>query len=396
MCGILGYIGNPKKALAYNFLMDGMVAIQSRGKDATGIFSSNIGAVLKAPIKADEFIKLQVVKRYVKQLVSMGHGTVLAHTRAWTLGEPEDNNNNHPLFTDEVTIIHNGVVKAKKIEGYPYKGKTDTEWLLSYIHDSDATDEAERVAHGVRNVSGSLAIVVYFRESGNTYLYRDSSPMFVGKLGATILFASTEDIMYKALGKTRPGSFFHGVEVVKVPENMILKVTKNKGDLSFCKKVEPQSYVYTAGFNSRGNSYHNQISSYDGNYDNDESICALGASSSLNKAKPSPNAVSQRVRKLTSKLGGAVAQKGISIRHARTNFVFIKHKMGKSKFNLIVEVDKKCTRATKYKNNHDPNLSKDLADLFKMDTHPKDRTDFTLIGGEPKDNKAKMGLVRSS
>ena len=103
MCGLAGFIGNfsynEKVRMSESLLM----AIQERGRDATGYFTVLHGKskVVKLHLPAEEFIP---------QMDEDFGRFAMLHVRAATHGEPEDNRNNHPIIGRKYILTHNGIV----------------------------------------------------------------------------------------------------------------------------------------------------------------------------------------------------------------------------------------------------------------------------------------------
>ena len=110
MCGIAGYSLSTKEQVDTELLtMSLMLDIEHRGRDATGIAWYENGAVWyrKENVTAEQFI------------ISGEHQTpdartVIIHTRAATQGRPEQNENNHPIITEHIAGVHNGIIMNDK------------------------------------------------------------------------------------------------------------------------------------------------------------------------------------------------------------------------------------------------------------------------------------------
>lgn len=113
MCGIAGVylkdlsvIDSANDVLQFDRFLDELfLGIEPRGRDSTGFVASR-GTVIqldKKAIPASDFIK-------TRRRAWMRNGTriVLAHTRWATQGEPEFNQNNHPVMFGSTFITHNG------------------------------------------------------------------------------------------------------------------------------------------------------------------------------------------------------------------------------------------------------------------------------------------------
>lgn len=106
MCGISGFSLNPNdksvnnsRKLAGNLLL----GIEHRGKDSTG-------ASWYAPDGEQQVQKHAVTATAFVRNLSMWKKTTdaILHTRMWTQGSPDNNDNNHPIVTGPITGVHNG------------------------------------------------------------------------------------------------------------------------------------------------------------------------------------------------------------------------------------------------------------------------------------------------
>lgn len=198
MCGIAGLLLSPQDLQRVS--VDEMVKtlaleIESRGKDATGVArltASNRMRLAKAPRKASEFF-LQHPQ------IADGCRLVLVHTRQWTLGDPKNNANNHPIMCGPIHGVHNGVVSnhAALYDRYKWDriAEVDSEAIFAALHHLDAKEALELL-------SGSIACAWHDqRKPGHLFLARHtSSPLNVGISDTgSVVFASTNNAVAKAM-----------------------------------------------------------------------------------------------------------------------------------------------------------------------------------------------------
>ena len=164
---------------------------RSRGGDATGIASWDIEKneilVCKQAEEAKDFIT-NLTEEHIL-------GMTMGHNRAKTRGEPEDPQNNHPMFGEKFCLVHNGVVPTmKELPDYKLKGQCDTEVLLSYIEQFGLRD-------AIPLIDGSAALAIMSPENKTFYLYRHISPLVLAYYpGKAFVFSSTE-FPLKSVGK---------------------------------------------------------------------------------------------------------------------------------------------------------------------------------------------------
>ncbi|NIU83188.1 MAG: hypothetical protein GWN17_05485, partial [Candidatus Korarchaeota archaeon] len=160
MCGIVGAIG---KSINKEILRDLFVAIEKRGTDASG-FWTPAGGVVKAPVKVSDLVLAE--KDKYEEGVTQSN-LFIGHTRWATHGKINDNNNTHPLESENWFLVHNGVVASlRDVKDYPYKGGTDSENILAYI-------ETFGLEKGLSKIdSGASIILVPKDEENSLYLWK--------------------------------------------------------------------------------------------------------------------------------------------------------------------------------------------------------------------------------
>ncbi len=186
MCGISGIIPLSKditKAKILEVMKHLLLENRTRGGDSTGIASwdmtNNKILVCKQAEEAKDFIT-NLTEEHIL-------GATIGHNRAQTRGPADDPENNHPMFGEKFCLVHNGMVHTmKELPDYTYKGKCDTEVLLSYI-------ERFGMKAAIPQIDGSAAVAVMSPEDKMFYLYRHTSPIVLTYFpGKAFVFSSTE------------------------------------------------------------------------------------------------------------------------------------------------------------------------------------------------------------
>ena len=187
MCGIIGYIGEEKKA--FDNIYYGLKNLEYRGYDSCGV-----------AIQKDSDI--QVVKSLGSteglenkdDLVGFGIG----HTR-WATHGKVCLSNAHPHVSScgGVCLVHNGVMEnaedvknTLRLAGYKFKSDTDTEVLVNlisffYKKQNKKKDKKENQIKALKTalkaVEGTYGLAVIFSDNPKTiYGARMSSPLLVG------------------------------------------------------------------------------------------------------------------------------------------------------------------------------------------------------------------------
>lgn len=179
MCGIIGYIG---KKQPVNFLLEGLKKLEYRGYDSSGI-----------AIKENENIQIIRSIGRIKDLENKTKNTKLlngnigiAHTRWATHGEPTEENA-HPHQVGNVTLVHNGIIEnAEEVrenlitDGVKFKSKTDTEVACAVINKYYEKDPIAAITKALKELKGSYAFGIIFKDSNKLYAVRKDSPLIIG------------------------------------------------------------------------------------------------------------------------------------------------------------------------------------------------------------------------
>lgn len=186
MCGIAGVRKFGDNPITEEEIITLLCAIEHRGPHATGVAlmgTSGEITVCKAPEPAWKFTHGELLSGFLTEHLSDDTQIALLHTRFATGGNPEVNENNHPMFDGTTAIIHNGVINN---DGPLFQ--SDKEYVRSCETDSDII-RAIVAKHGLDNegirelnkVRGSAAIAaIKTEEPGKLLLARSGSPIAFG------------------------------------------------------------------------------------------------------------------------------------------------------------------------------------------------------------------------
>ena len=181
MCGIIGYVGQNKKAL--NVLINGLEHLEYRGYDSSGV----------AYILDDKLIIKKATGRIInlKNNLDFTHKSNIGigHTRWATHGIPNEINA-HPHRCENITIVHNGIIenylsiKKELIDkGYKFLSETDTEVAATLLYDlyKENNDIIKAIQSFKTIVSGSYAIaIICDNEKEALYAIKKNSPLIIG------------------------------------------------------------------------------------------------------------------------------------------------------------------------------------------------------------------------
>ena len=217
MCGIAGYIGQSREGQwgeTYSILRELYVAMEHRGKDATGFAAMT--EPLDNPSRQSVVIGKQplIASKYVKtdpdwnSLSRHRCSMVIQHVRAATHGSPNNPDNNHPFRSGDgsLSLVHNGIVgnDADLLDQFSLRRRSecDSDVLLQIVE--QAKTPAEGLTTCLREVRGSMAVAVLDSSRGVIYLVCNSGrPLWFCRLRdkRRAFFASTCSILLSALDK---------------------------------------------------------------------------------------------------------------------------------------------------------------------------------------------------
>jgi glutamine---fructose-6-phosphate transaminase (isomerizing) len=181
MCGIIGIIG---KEDVTDRLTDGLQRMEYRGYDSAGVATISGGKMerRRAEGKLKNLTKLLAIEPLAG---SIG----IAHTRWATHGGPSTSNA-HPHMTDEVALVHNGIIenfKALREElqarGREFKSETDSEVVAHLISEQVEAGKSpqEAVQAVLPRLRGAFALAILFRKHDDLLIgARLGSPLVVG------------------------------------------------------------------------------------------------------------------------------------------------------------------------------------------------------------------------
>ena len=181
MCGIIGIVG--KRAVC-DRLLSGLRRLEYRGYDSAGIATVHDGAIdrRRAPGKLDNLAAVLADRPLPGEIG-------IAHTRWATHGAPTEDNA-HPHATDEVALVHNGIIEnfrplreELQARGRVFDSQTDTEVVAHLISEQveQGADPKAAVAGVLKRLHGAFALAILFRQFPDMLIgARLGSPLVVG------------------------------------------------------------------------------------------------------------------------------------------------------------------------------------------------------------------------
>jgi glutamine---fructose-6-phosphate transaminase (isomerizing) len=181
MCGIIGIIA--KRPVAPE-LIEGLRRLEYRGYDSAGVATLINGRIER---RRAEGKLSNLVARLEREPV---HGTIgIGHTRWATHGQPSERNA-HPIATDKVAVVHNGIIEnfqelKRELTGFGHSFQTDTDTeavanlVTHYL--SQGLDPTKAVAKTLERLEGAFALVFLFAGEHDLLICaRRGTPLAIG------------------------------------------------------------------------------------------------------------------------------------------------------------------------------------------------------------------------
>jgi glucosamine--fructose-6-phosphate aminotransferase (isomerizing) len=181
MCGIVGVLGTGPVA---GQLLDALKRLEYRGYDSAGIATVENGELGRRRAKG----KLCALDARLKDAPLVGKAGI-GHTRWATHGKPTEANA-HPHMTDDVSIVHNGIIENFRElkadlqgDGAEFSSETDTEIIAHLISQEMKTgnDPVHAVEKTLKRLKGAFALAMIFRGHDDLMIVaREGSPLAIG------------------------------------------------------------------------------------------------------------------------------------------------------------------------------------------------------------------------
>jgi len=181
MCGIVGILGRGPVA---EQLVDSLKRLEYRGYDSAGV--ATLEGLLLDRRRAKG--KLKNLEAVLKSSPLGGH-VGIGHTRWATHGKPTENNA-HPHATDNVAVVHNGIIEnfrelraQLEAQGATFSSETDTEVIAHLVSSylAKGLSPADAVKAALPQLRGAFALAFIFKGEENLMIgARQGSPLAVG------------------------------------------------------------------------------------------------------------------------------------------------------------------------------------------------------------------------
>ena len=180
MCGIIGITSSKPVSLA---IISSLRKLEYRGYDSAGIATLSNGLIneIKSEGRVENLEKNLAIK-------NMSGSVGIGHVRWATHGIP-NTANAHPHSSENVSIVHNGIIENSTIlkkylinKGHVFKSQTDTEVIVhlitEYLKDNNLKNSIIKV---LKQLHGSFALGIIFKDQPDLIVgARRGSPLAVG------------------------------------------------------------------------------------------------------------------------------------------------------------------------------------------------------------------------
>lgn len=244
MCGICGVRKYGEEPITRDMISQMLLDNEHRGNQATGVAiettDGEIG-VLKDDEPAWKFVTSRDYKEFMNKMLPKAM-IVLGHTRAATKGDPNDMANNHPLFTGETAVVHNGMLNNDdelfRTTKYKRSGQVDSDILRAIL---DAEGLTKKGAEALKKVNGSCAIAaISTKFPGKLLIGRCGSPLVFAGTDGLFLWSSEKGTIHRAM---RPTVMRFGMPMQPTRPDLAF-MTVNNNSLYIMGEPEPDKDEY--------------------------------------------------------------------------------------------------------------------------------------------------------
>ncbi len=180
MCGIIGINSNKPVSAS---IINSLKKLEYRGYDSAGMATLYNGLIneVKSEGRVENLEKNSLVQ-------SMAGTIGIGHVRWATHGLP-NSINAHPHSSQNVSVVHNGIIENSTIlkkfligKGHKFKSQTDTEVIVHLITENLKTENiVNSIQKTLKSLHGSFALGIIFKDQPDLIVgARRGSPLAVG------------------------------------------------------------------------------------------------------------------------------------------------------------------------------------------------------------------------
>jgi len=196
MCGIFGIITTLKNQDIYKIIINGLIQLQNRGYDSSGIctLNNNKFEIHKYASTNDLSSIDKLLSLNLSNLQNSENNNIylgIGHNRWATHGGKTDTNAHPHLSNDKkFVLVHNGIIENYQElkyflikNGYEFYSQTDTEVIVNLIsyHYNIVKNTFNALQKTIEELQGTYGIIVMNNlENDKMYAVRNGSPLLVG------------------------------------------------------------------------------------------------------------------------------------------------------------------------------------------------------------------------
>lgn len=192
---------------------------EERGTDATGIAYNSYGKlrVFKRPLPAHS----------MWYRIPSDAKVIMGHTRMTTQGSEKFNFNNHPFVGNAgnttFALAHNGVLRndnaLRKSEKIPDTFIQTDSYIAVQLIEKENTLSFDTIRKMAEKTEGTFCYTILSNKN-ETYFVKGDNPMTIYKFNSYYIYASTEDILKRAVAKLHMGNYsrvsINGGDILKI------------------------------------------------------------------------------------------------------------------------------------------------------------------------------------
>jgi len=174
-------------------------------KDAFGVFTKEFSCKKGVSFK-DE---LKKPKRIKKIIYNQRSDWMIGHNRFTTHGDGKDNSNNHPFETENIIVVHNGVLQnheyLKDHYELDYKEETDSA-IIPYLIEhfiGKGSKPLEAIKNTAERIKGNFSVMIYSKIEDKIYYFKETLKPFYfalieNKDGRTLIGSTSQTSIEEA------------------------------------------------------------------------------------------------------------------------------------------------------------------------------------------------------
>lgn len=203
MCGLFGLIDYKCRLTARQ--KEKIIKILSAECEVRGTDAAGVAYVENEEIK---IYKRPIPAHKIKFRFKSNPSVIMGHTQMTTQGNQKFNQNNHPFYSENLkfALAHNGVInndkKLRKSEKLLQTNIQTDSYIAVQLIENKGTLNLETLKFMAEKVKGSFCFTLLDKHN-NFYIVKGNNPIAIYDFGDFYIYASTEDILNKALKRLK-------------------------------------------------------------------------------------------------------------------------------------------------------------------------------------------------